>query len=513
MTRRFAVALFVLVAAVRVVRAEDAPGAIAGRVRFAGDVPPPRDLAVHHDHQVCGKLPIRDESILVGAEGALANAVVVLQGAPVEAVPVATTRATLDQRGCAFVPHVQSVTLGTTLAIQSSDPVLHNVHAFRGKRTAFNIAMPLPGKVVERRLDQAGILRVRCDSGHSWMSAFIAVVEHRFHATTGADGTFKIERVPPGRYTLRAWHERLGAIEQTVEVTAGQDAPASLTFRDTIDPKETAATTVERQARGDEALLREALQATRGELAALEERRRADERARLGREGEQLFGSYCATCHGRRGDGKGTSAQFTTSPPRDLTRGSFKFRMSPSGSPPSLADLVRTISVGVRGTHMPGWRGRLTRSQIETLARYVTSLSDVFWTDAPPPPPLVIPPEPPYDNASVVRGKAIYARMQCATCHGPGGDGDGPAAKTLRDDWSHPIRPAVFTQGAFKGGCCAASIYRAISTGLGGTPMPGFGAAMSEAERWDLAHYVLSLGRKQPLVDYLRAPAGRITVP
>lgn len=227
-----------------------------------------------------------------------------------------------------------------------------------------------------------------------------------------------------------------------------------------------------------------------------------------------LFVGPLFTCHGRRGDGRGPSARFTSTPPRDFTRGTYKFRMSPVGAPPSLDDLVRTISVGVRTTHMPAWRGKLTRTQIETLARYLTTLSDAFWSDAPPPPPLDIPAEPAYDGASIARGKALYGKMQCATCHGEGGNGDGPAAKALRDDWGNRITPANFARGELKGGCGGATIYRAISTGLGGTPMPSFGGAMTPAERWDLAHYVLSLGHRRPAVEYLlRDPAGRITPP
>jgi mono/diheme cytochrome c family protein len=495
------------------------PGAIAGRVVYAGEPPPVAELHASHDPEICGKTPMRDESLLV-SDGGLANTVVVLQlKAPDASAPLASAAAatpSLDQRGCMFVPHVQSVTLGSKLAIQSSDPVLHNVHAFLGKRTAFNLAIPVAGQVVQRKLDEPGILRIRCDSGHTWMSAYIAVVPHRFHATSAADGSFRIADVPPGDYTLRAWHERLGAVEQKVRVGAG--AAISLTFRPPdkgpeppADPPPAAAPPV---APSEDRALAEALQVTRTELQQLDDRRRAGERARLRHEGQPLFGKYCATCHGERGDGKGPSARFTHVPPRDFTRGTYKFRMSPAGAPPSFEDLVRTISVGVRGTHMPGWRGRLTRAQIETLARYLTTLSDVFWTDAAPPPPLVIPPETPYDSASIARGKLLFKTMQCATCHGVEGDGRGPAAATLRDDWGEPIRPADFTAGQLKGGCCGPEIFRAISTGLAGAPMPSFAGATDTQQRWDLAHYVLSLGRHRPAVDYLfRDPAGRMTPP
>ncbi len=482
-------------------------GTIRGRVRFAGQVPPPAPVHVHADGDVCGKGgPMLDESLLVAADGALANAVIVLQGVPAEAAAPTAATATLDQRNCTFVPHVQAVTQGTTLAIQSTDPVLHNVHAFLGKRTAFNLAMPLPNRVVQRTLDQPGILRIRCDSGHTWMGAYIAVVPHRFHATSIVDGTFAIPAVPPGTYTLRAWHERLGAVEQRVEVTAGGEAEVSLTFKELESDKPTPP--------AEDPGLRDALQETRTALEALDDRRRADTRAQLAREGRPVFVKFCGTCHGARGDGTGPSARFTSTPPRDFTRGTYKFRMTPAGSPPSFDDLVRTISVGVRGTHMPAWKGKLSRTQIEILARYLTTLSDVFWTDTPLPPPLDIPAETPYDLASVDRGKALFTKMSCVTCHGAGGAGDGVAAAALKDDWGHPIRPADFTRGAFKGGCCGAAVYRAISTGLAGTPMPTFGGAMTPAERWDLVHYVMSLGRKHPAADYmLRAPAGRITPP
>ncbi|MEZ4364360.1 MAG: c-type cytochrome [Kofleriaceae bacterium] len=501
----------------RAVHAEDPPasgaapapsnGSIHGRVRFAGAPPVPAPLAVHHDTEVCAKGgPLVDESALVSADGGLANVVVVLQGAPAAPAKPAATAATLDQQGCRFVPHVRTVTLGTTLTISSSDPVLHNVHAFLGKRTAFNLAIPAAGRQVERKLSEPGILRIRCDSGHTWMSAYIAVVPHAYHAVSGADGTFQLPEVPPGEYRVRAWHERFGAVEQKVTVAAGQSPEISLTFKEPTDESG--------RPKPPDDQLRDALQATHSAIEELSTSRRAEERARLAREGAPLFQRYCATCHGQRGDGKGPSARFTSTPPRDFTRGTYKFRMSPAGSPPSHADLVRTISVGVRGTHMLGWKGKLSRSQIGTLARYLTTLSDTFWTDDPPVPPIEVPPETPYDNASVTRGRALYTKMQCGTCHGEGGEGNGPAAKTLRDDWGNRISPANLAHGDFKGGCCAAIVFRAISTGLGGTPMPSFAGAMTPDERWDLAHFIMSLGRHRPTIDYLlRDPAGRITTP
>lgn len=485
---------------------------ITGRVQFSGTVPTPVPVHVHADPDVCGKGgAVVDESLLVSGDGGLANAFVVLQGISPELAatppPAPAPAPRLDQKSCTFVPHAQSVTQGAQLAIQSSDAILHNIHAFLGKRTVFNLAIPVANKVVTRRLDDTGIIRVRCDSGHTWMSAYIAVVPHRFHATTARDGTFEIASVPPGSYTLRAWHERLGAVEQRVEVAADADARVSLTFK---APEEDRAG---KPPVPPEPTLGDALVATRTAIQQVDDRRRVEQRARWAADGRRLFEKFCATCHGQGGEGNGPSSRFTTTPPRDFTRGTYRFRMTPAGIPPSEDDLIRTISLGVRGTHMPAWRGALTRSQIATLARYLMTLSDAFWTEAAPQPPLDIPAEPAYDVRSVERGKALFAKMSCATCHGIAGDGNGPAAKTLKDDWGHPIQAADFTAGAFKGGCCGAAVYRAISTGLAGTPMPAFGGAMTPAERWDLVHYIMSLGRRRPAIDYLLAPDGRITPP
>ncbi len=482
------------------------PGVISGRVRFKGEAPPPGPIHAHHDPEVCGKGGvIADETLVVAVDGGLANVVVVLDGVPAGA-PEPGGAAALDQRSCAFVPHVQTVTHGATLSITSNDPVLHNVHAFLGQRTAFNLAIPVAGKVVARRLGEPGILRIRCDSGHTWMSAFIAVVPHRWHATSAADGSFTIGDVPPGTYTVRAWHERLGAVQQSVTVTAGGTITTSLTFELPTDPTAPAPT-------DPTGGLRDALRETRTAVDALDQQRRADERDRLAGEGRPLFRKYCATCHGQAGDGRGPSARFTSTPPRDFTRGTYKFRMTPAGSPPTREDLVRTISVGVRGTHMPAWSGRLTSSQIRTLARYLTTRSEVFWTGTALPAPIDIPAEPALDDASVARGRALYEKMGCFACHGLRGTGDGPAASALRDDWGRLVPPADLTRGVYKGGVGGAVVYRAISTGLGGTPMPSFDPAMTPSERWDLAHYVVSLARGRTVVDYLLDPVGRSTPP
>jgi cytochrome c oxidase cbb3-type subunit 2 len=123
---------------------------------------------------------------------------------------------------------------------------------------------------------------------------------------------------------------------------------------------------------------------------------------------------------------------------------------------------------------------------------YLKTLSK-RWKDDAPEPPLVIPPAPRATPQLLADGKILYARAKCAECHGETGKGDGPAAATLKDDFDRPIRPADFTRGELKGGATVVDIYRTMTTGLDGTPMPSFTDTLSDAERWAISYYVLSL--------------------
>lgn len=197
-------------------------GDVTGVVRYGGAAPPAPALPVTKDQGACGR-EVPDESVLV-AGGRLANAVVSLAGAP--GAPPA--RATLDQRGCRFVPHVQAVPRGSTLEILNGDPLLHSVHGWQGHATRFDVPTAEQGARVPVRLDRAGVIQVRCDV-HAWMSAWLVVTEGPA-AVTGADGSFTLRGVPPGRYTLTAWHERLGERSAQVTVPAEGEVRVELAF-------------------------------------------------------------------------------------------------------------------------------------------------------------------------------------------------------------------------------------------------------------------------------------------
>jgi plastocyanin len=196
-------------------------GDVKGVVSFTGTAPDNKPLLVTKDQATCGK-SIPDESIEV-SKGKLANVVVIIKGAPAKP---GTTQVVIDQQKCQYRPHVQVAAAGSGLLIVNSDPLLHNIHGYLGQVTAFNLAMPIKDQKVNKKLDKPGVVRVKCDV-HAWMGAFIIVADGP-GAVSGADGAFEIHDVPPGTYTVTAWHEKLG--EKTAEITVPGSGPASVNF-------------------------------------------------------------------------------------------------------------------------------------------------------------------------------------------------------------------------------------------------------------------------------------------
>jgi hypothetical protein len=128
----------------------------------------------------------------------------------------------LDQEKCEYVPHVVLVPAGGKLTIGNGDPILHTVHAYNfrsrsatGLQTLFNMALPVKGMRIPKTLDHSGVLLNLCDTGHPWMSSYVIAMEHPYFAVTGPDGKYLLERVPPGAYTLKVWHEPIIDVDQT----------------------------------------------------------------------------------------------------------------------------------------------------------------------------------------------------------------------------------------------------------------------------------------------------------
>jgi plastocyanin len=198
-------------------------GGVKGAVTYAGTPPKVTSLKATKDPATCGS-EVADESLLV-SNGKLQNVVVTVKGGSAKAEP---GKVVIDQVKCRYVPHVQAAGAGSSLDILNSDPILHNIHGYLGAATAFNLAMPLKNQKLTRKLDKPGLVRLKCDV-HAWMSGYIVVSDSPF-AVSGKDGAFAVKNLPPGNYTVTAWHEKLGEKTAEVSVPASGDATANFTF-------------------------------------------------------------------------------------------------------------------------------------------------------------------------------------------------------------------------------------------------------------------------------------------
>lgn len=202
-------------------------GTVTGTVRFQGPIPEPYVIWVTKDEEVFGKT-VPDERLLISKQGRIKNVVITIDGIQ-QGKPWPNLKPRLVNEGGRFIPHVQVARRRARLEIVNRDPVLHNTHGFQSSRTVFNPALPIQGVKARVRLRRAGIVEVMCDA-HDWMNGWVIVLEHPYFAITGEDGAYAIAGIPPGTYTVTAWHEKLGNKQAQVTVKAGSSHKLGFTF-------------------------------------------------------------------------------------------------------------------------------------------------------------------------------------------------------------------------------------------------------------------------------------------
>lgn len=149
------------------------------------------------------------------------NIVIYLNSAPLSKSSASESSQTLQiaQLGETFIPHVLPIQKGTTVEFPNQDPIFHNVFSLSGTKS-FDLGRYPKGDSRSVTFDEAGIVPVFCHL-HSDMSAIILVLDNPYFAVPGPDGQYRIENIPPGNYTLVAWHERSEPVKIPVEVIAG----------------------------------------------------------------------------------------------------------------------------------------------------------------------------------------------------------------------------------------------------------------------------------------------------
>ncbi len=211
-----------------------AGGTITGKIKFTG-TPPKNPTIDMSEEPACKKkytTTPTEEVVVAGPGNTLADVFVyVSAGLPAGATyPTPATPVVIDQNGCRYHPHVLGLMVGQKLEIKNSDPLLHNIKAVAKKNRPFNVSQPTAGMTRDVTFTAPEVMvHLECNV-HGWMHSFAGVRPDPFFAVSGPDGSFTIKDLPPGTYTIEAWHEKFGTQTATVTIAGTESKTANFTF-------------------------------------------------------------------------------------------------------------------------------------------------------------------------------------------------------------------------------------------------------------------------------------------
>ncbi len=203
---------------------------ISGKVTFTGTAPANEPIAMDAEPTCADQYPngAFTETVLVNDNGTLQNVFVyVKSGLENYKFDPPSEGVVLDQKGCRYHPHVFGIQVGQDLIIRNSDGILHNIHPQPTVNKSFNLGQPVKMDSTKKFDKVEVMIPIKCDV-HEWMSGYVGVLDHPYFAVTGSDGTFSLPNLPPGTYTIEAWHEKYGT--QTMEVTVGAKETKDIEF-------------------------------------------------------------------------------------------------------------------------------------------------------------------------------------------------------------------------------------------------------------------------------------------
>ena len=194
---------------------------VRGKVHFIGTIlprPPPISMACDSNCVSLNSAPVYPEDAVYNSNGTLKNVLVyVSAGLEAKAFPLPSEPVVLEHKGCRYVPHVFGICASQPLEIRNGDPTNHNTHFLPLKNPQINLGMPTSMKIVKRLPRPEPPFRIKCEV-HNWESAWCGVFDHPFFAVTDEKGEYELKGLPPGKYTLTAWHEKYGVETQEVHV-------------------------------------------------------------------------------------------------------------------------------------------------------------------------------------------------------------------------------------------------------------------------------------------------------
>lgn len=217
----------------RATSANQAITTLRGVVKFEGRIPKATPINMAADPS-CAKqhpTPVLSKEVVTDAEGGLQNVIVfVADGLSQQTFEPPSQPVVLDQKGCLYQPHVLAMQANQRMEVINNDPTTHNIHPVPANNREWNKSQPPGSKAEETFLREEIAIPVKCNI-HPWMRGYVAVFKHPHFAVTGKDGSFKLSSLPPGTYTIKAWHEKFGTSTQQITVSKNETKTIDFVFK------------------------------------------------------------------------------------------------------------------------------------------------------------------------------------------------------------------------------------------------------------------------------------------